>query len=143
MTDSTKTALPGTTVRLITGKDTLVTATSAKGYFRFDAVKSSGITLSFSAIGYQGLIRHYTLADSGYLSVDTIILHTDIRMLGQVTVAGVNPVTFKEDTIQYKASAYKVRDNAPVEDVIRKLPGVDVDASGNITAQGKQVTAYG
>ena len=141
VTDSAKMALPGATVKLITDqKDTLVTATSAKGYFRFNAVKASRITLMFSSLGYQGLIRHYALTDTGTLSVDTIILKSDSRMLNQVNVVGVNPITFKEDTIEYKASAYKVRDNAPIEDVIRKLPGVDVDANGNITAQGKQVT---
>ena len=140
VTDSAKIAIPGTTVKLITGlKDTLVTTTSTKGYFRFNTVKSSRITLLFSSMGYQGLIRHYTLADTGTLSVDTVILKIDSRMLNQVNIVGVTPVTFKEDTIEYKVSAYKVRDNAPIEDVIRKLPGVDVDANGNITAQGKQV----
>jgi hypothetical protein len=142
VSDSAKMALPGASVKLITDlKDTLVTTTSAKGYFRFNAIKASRrITLTFSSIGYQGLIRHYTLADTGMLTVDTIILKSDAHMLNQVIVVDVNPVTFKEDTIEYKASAYKVRDNAPVEDLIRKLPGVDVDANGNITAQGKQVT---
>ncbi|MGZ3945075.1 MAG: carboxypeptidase regulatory-like domain-containing protein, partial [Mucilaginibacter sp.] len=142
VTDSAKMALPGATVKLITDlKDTLVATTSAKGYFRFDAIKASRrVTLTFSSIGYQGLIRHYALEDTGILTVDTIILKSDSHMLNQVNVVDVNPVTFKEDTIEYKASAYKVRDNAPVEDVIRKLPGVDVDANGNITAQGKQVT---
>ena len=141
VTDSAKMALPGATVKLITDlKDTLTTTTSAKGYFRFNIVKASHVTLTFSSIGYQGLIRHYTLADTGILTVDTIILKNDTRMLNQVNIVGVNPVTFREDTIEYKASAYKVRDNTPVEDLIRKLPGVDVDASGNITAQGKQVS---
>ncbi|MDB5087041.1 MAG: outer rane beta-barrel protein [Mucilaginibacter sp.] len=141
VTDSAKMALPATTVRLITDlKDTLTTTTSAKGYFRFNVVKASRITLTFSSIGYQGFIRHYALADTGILTVDTIILKSDSRMLSQVNIVGSNPVTFKEDTIEYKASAYKVRDNAPVEDLIRKLPGVDVDANGNITAQGKQVS---
>jgi len=140
VTDSAKMAIPGTTVKLIADqKDTLVTTTSAKGYFRFNTVKASKITLIFSAMGYQGLIRHYTLADTGILSVDTIVLKNDSRMLNQVNVVGVNPVTFKEDTIEYKASAYKVRDNAPLADLVSKLPGVDVDANGNVTAQGKQV----
>ena len=140
VTDSAKMAIPGTTVKLIADqKDTLVTTTSAKGYFRFNTVKASKITLIFSAMGYQGLIRHYTLADTGILSVDTIVLKNDSRMLNQVNVVGVNPVTFKEDTIEYKASAYKVRDNAPLADLVSKLPGVDVDANGNVTAQGKKV----
>lgn len=141
VTDSVRTAVPGATVKLITdAKDTLVTTTSVKGYFRFNGIKTLRITLLFYAIGYKGLIRHYALTDTGILSVDTIKLKSDSRMLNQVNIVDVNPVTFKEDTIEYKASAYKVRDNAPVEDLIRKLPGVDVDANGNITAQGKQVT---
>ncbi|HAL80835.1 MAG TPA: hypothetical protein DCO83_00240 [Mucilaginibacter sp.] len=61
-------------------------------------------------------------------------------MLNQVTIVGVVPIRLTEDTVEYKASAYKVRENAPVEDLIKKLPGVDVDVNGNITTQGKQVT---
>ena len=138
--DSTKTPVPGVTVKLITNaKDTLVTATDNKGNFQFGEVNVTKVTLSFYAIGYQGLIRHYTL-DTGKVSVGNIMLKTDAHILNGVNIVDVNPVTFKEDTIEYKASAYKVRDNAPVEDLIRKLPGVDVDANGNITAQGKQVT---
>jgi hypothetical protein len=139
--DSAKMAIAGATVKLVTDiKDTSITTTSTKGYFRFNGVKTSQITISIYAIGYRGLIRHYKLADTGILSVDTIKLKRESHMLGQVNIVGDNPVTLKEDTIQYKADAYKVRDNAPVEDLIRKLPGVDVDANGNITAQGKQVT---
>ena len=44
-----------------------------------------------------------------------------------------------EDTIQYNAGSYKVREGAPVEDVIKKLPGVTVDKDGNVTAQGELV----
>jgi len=138
--DSSKTPVPGVTVKLITtAKDTLVTATDNKGNFQFGEVNVAKVTLSFYAIGYQGLIRHYTL-DTGKVSVGNIMLKTDAHILNGVNIVDVNPVTFKEDTIEYKASAYKVRENAPVEDLIRKLPGVDVDANGNITAQGKQVT---
>ncbi|HTK19679.1 MAG TPA: TonB-dependent receptor [Mucilaginibacter sp.] len=141
VTDSAKMAIPGTTVKLVTDqKDTLVTITSAKGYFRFNTIKTTHITLTFSSIGYRGLIRHYVLADTGLLTVDTVVLKNDSRMLNQVNVVDVNPVTFKEDTIEYKASAYKVRENAPLADLVSKLPGVDVDANGNVIAQGKQVT---
>jgi hypothetical protein len=43
---------------------------------------------------------------------------------------------FKEDTVQYSVSAYKVRENAPVEDVLKKIPGVDVDKDGNVYIPG-------
>ena len=52
----------------------------------------------------------------------------------------MNAVKIKEDTVEYNAAAYKVREGAAVEDVIKKLPGVDVDKDGNITAQGKSVS---
>lgn len=92
-------------------------------------------------MGYQTLVRHYTLSnDNTPAQLGAIILKSEAHMLNTVTIVGVVPVTLKEDTVQYQASAYKVRENAPVEDLIKKLPGVDVDVNGNITTQGKQVT---
>jgi hypothetical protein len=65
----------------------------------------------------------------------------NIRCLNTVVIADVNPVKLKEDTIEFNADGYKVRDNAPVEDVLKKLPGVwMLMQDGNITAQGKSVT---
>jgi hypothetical protein len=140
--DSTKMPVSGAFVKLSSDKgDTLSTTTGAKGDFSFKNVKGSRLTLTFSSIGYQGLIKHFILDDDTKpANVGAILLKTQTNMLGQVNVNGSVPVVFKEDTIEYKVSAYKVRDNAPIEDVIRKLPGVDVDANGNVTAQGKAVT---
>jgi hypothetical protein len=45
-------------------------------------------------------------------------------MLGVVTVTDVNAVKLKEDTVEFNAAAYKVRDGAPVEDMIKKMPGL-------------------
>jgi TonB-dependent SusC/RagA subfamily outer membrane receptor len=47
---------------------------------------------------------------------------------------------FKTDTVEYKASAYPVKAKASVNELLKKLPGVDVDANGNVTAQGQQIT---
>jgi len=60
-------------------------------------------------------------------------------MLNTVVVSDVLPVKIKEDTVEFNAAAYKVRDGAPVEDMIKKIPGADVDAQGNVTFQGKSV----
>lgn len=61
-------------------------------------------------------------------------------MLGEVTIKDVNAVKIKEDTLEFNAAAYPVRDGAPVEDMVKKIPGADVDKNGNITFQGKSVT---
>ena len=142
VTDSTKLSLPSSSVTLTTeAGDSTTTVADINGKFLFQGVKGTKITITISSIGFQSLRRHYTLtADNTPADLGTIILKVESQMLNQVTIVGIVPITLKEDTVQYQASAYKVRENAPVEDLIKKLPGVDVDVNGNITTQGKQVT---
>ena len=140
--DSTKLSLPGSSIQIASDLgDNLTTTADVNGGFVFPAVKGSKITLTISSIGYQGLIKHYTLDnDTKPVVLPPIILKSDVRQLNGVTVVGVNPVVFKEDTIQYSVKAYPVRENAPIEDVLKKIPGIDVAKDGTVTAQGKQVT---
>jgi hypothetical protein len=140
--DSTKLSVPGASIKLISDKgDSTVAVADGTGKFVFPSVNGSKFTLTISSIGYQTLKRHYTLDnDTKPAVLDPILLKSESNTLQGVTIVGVNPVTLKEDTVEYKASAYKVRENAPVEDLIKKLPGVDVDVNGNVTTQGKQVT---
>src|SRR5690606_2249760 len=70
----------------------------------------------------------------------SIMLSSDVRLLSQVTVDGTPDVVVKEDTLQFRADQYKLKDNALAEDLLKKLPGVEVDREGNVTAQGKSVT---
>jgi hypothetical protein len=142
ISDSTKLSVPGANVKLISDKgDSTVTITDPNGKFVFPSVNGTKITLTISSIGYQSLKKHFALDnDTKPATLGTIILKPETNTLQGVTIVGVNPVTLKEDTVEYKASAYKVRENAPVEDLIKKLPGVDVDVNGNVTTQGKQVT---
>ena len=142
VTDSTKLSIPGANVKLISDKgDSTVTITDPNGKFVFPSVNGTKFTLTISSIGYQGLKKHFVLDnDTKPAILNPIILKSETNTLKGVTIVGVNPVVLKEDTVEYKASAYKVRENAPVEDLVKKLPGVDVDVNGNITTQGKQVT---
>ncbi len=140
--DTTKLGVPGANVTLKSDKgDSTVAVTDPTGKFVFPSVNGTKFTLTIASIGYQTLIRHYALDnDTKPAVLDAIILKAESNALKGVTIVGVNPITLKEDTVEYKASAYKVRENAPVEDLIKKLPGVDVDVNGNVTTQGKQVT---
>jgi hypothetical protein len=141
--DTTKTTIPGATVILTSDlkADSTAMAADINGKFAFHNIKGTKVSISVASIGYQPIRKHFTLANDGQnASVGVIVLHAEANMLNQVNIHDVNAITFKEDTTEYKASAYPVRANAPVEDVIKKLPGVDVDINGNITTQGKQVT---
>jgi hypothetical protein len=140
--DSTKQTLPGSNI-LITSdqKDSLNTTADVNGKFVFPGVKGNKITITITSIGYEDLRRHYSLSDDNTpADLGTIVLKVQTNLLKQVNIVGVIPIRIVEDTVEYKASAYKVRENAPAEDLIKKLPGVDVDVNGNITTQGKQVT---
>ena len=140
--DSTKLSVPGSSITLVSNKgDSTVAVADGTGKFIFPSVNGTKFTLTIISMGYQTLKRHYTLdGDTKPAVLDPIILKSEANALKGVTIVGINPMTLKEDTVEYKASAYKVRENAPVEDLIKKLPGVDVDVNGNITTQGKQVT---
>ncbi|WP_126247985.1 outer membrane beta-barrel protein [Chitinophaga rhizosphaerae] len=69
-----------------------------------------------------------------------VYLSKDIAMLEEVIVSRLRPpVLVKRDTLEYNVGAVKTSTNAVVEDVLRRLPGVEVDQDGNITVNGKKV----
>jgi hypothetical protein len=141
--DTTKLSIPGSSVKLVSDVgDSTITTTDIDGKFNFYNVKGSKIVLTVTSIGFQGIRKRYTLdaADNKPLMLGNIVLNTESKQLNEVTIVGVIPVKIKEDTVDYKISAYPVRENAPVEDVLKKIPGVDVDANGNVTTQGKSIT---
>ncbi len=139
--DTTGTSLPGTSVRLVSGTDTLATAAGLDGSFVFPRVKSAEFSLTINLIGFTPFSRHF-IHDQNVASINigVIKLKVTVNQLKGVTIVGTNPVRIKEDTVEFNAGSYKVRENAPTEDMIRKLPGVDVDKDGNITDRGKSVT---
>lgn len=139
--DSMKVTQPGSSVRLKSDLgDSTATTTNMDGKFDFNNVRGTKITLYITSLGFQPQIKHYTLTADAKIVLPPIVLKTEKNELKEVTIVGVNPVKFSEDTVDYKVAAYKVRDNAPVEDVLKKVPGIDVDANGNVTAQGQSVT---
>ena len=139
--DSTGTSIIAATVKYIAGKDTLFTRTDVEGNFIFNGVKSSTFLITVSSLGYQTLNKRFLYKDAeSQIKLDLITLKSENRMLTEVVISGTPAVTIKEDTIIYRASDYPLRENALAEDLLKKLPGVEVDKDGNVTAQGKAIT---
>ena len=61
------------------------------------------------------------------------------RLIQEVLVRGRSAITIKGDTVEYAADSFAVREGATVEELLRKLPGLQIDRNGKITAQGEQV----
>lgn len=142
--DSTGTGIIGATVKLapITGTaDTLSTRTNQEGAFVFKDVKTSQFLIIVSSLGYNS-VRITSVNDERTRKIilgTPIILKTGAVVLDQVMINGAPPVVMKPDTIEYAASAYKLKENAVAEDLLKRLDGVEVDRNGNVTVQGKPV----
>ncbi|MEP6617250.1 MAG: outer membrane beta-barrel protein, partial [Ginsengibacter sp.] len=100
----------------------------------------SDFTLIITNPGYRPVFKvikvHRPLKKLELGNIDVVNLTKVLK----VVVVMPSPVTIKEDTVEYKADGYKVRENSVVEDLLKRLPGVKVDKDGNIKAQGKIVT---
>ncbi len=62
------------------------------------------------------------------------------KLLAEVIIKSGSPIRIKGDTTVYTADSFKVREGANVEELLRRLPGIQVDKDGKITAMGEKVT---
>lgn len=140
--DTTQNPLPGVTVKLFTqgSKDTLHTISGKKGTFSFVNVVSGRFILRAASSEYVLFEKDYQFAETEKnIQLGEIILQHDIKILKEVLV-GMPFITIKEDTIDYRADSIILRTDASVEELLKRLPGIEVNKNGVITAQGKLVT---
>ena len=122
------------------GKDTLKTASNNVGFFLVKGIASRKFTVLITSIGFGLEKRVYSIPDGEQsLSIGEIKLLPAYSSLQEIIVS-VPPIIVKEDTVEYKADSFRLKPNAMVEDLLKKMPGIEVDKNGNITAQGKTVS---
>jgi len=135
--------LTGASVRLLRQRDSVAVkgvVAGDNGKFTLQNVNNGRYIVELSYVGYANSYRNVSVAGKN-VSLDTMRLHTDALVLGEAVVTGVRtPVKVMEDTVEFAADAYKTAPNAVVEDLLKRLPGVEVDADGKITSNGKEVT---
>ena len=140
-TSGDETPLP--TVMLLNPTDsTLINFTRGndKGEFSFKNVKNVPYLLKVSYVGYLPLQVHLPASAGEVNDVGTVRIKPITNELLEVVVkAAKATLSIRGDTIEYDASSFKVPPGSTVEDMLRRLPGIDVDADGNIKAQGKDV----
>ncbi len=133
------------TVKLLlaTKDSTMVkgTTTDMNGVFNIKGVKAGKYLLRFSYLGYNDVIKHVTVGEDGRdVNIGVVKMDPNTIMLKETVVMGVkSPIVVKEDTIEFNADTYKTQANAVVEDLLKRLPGVEVGTDGKITANGKEV----
>ena len=117
------------------------TLTRPDGTFHFSRVKAGRYLLQVSYLGYKPAYEILEVKpDSALIRVSPLSLESLTTTLEKVTITGDRaPIRVRRDTIEYNADAFKTQPNAVVEDLLKKLPGVEVERDGSIKAQGEQV----
>ena len=139
--DSSAMPLVGATVTLMQAADSVLAGfatTQADGSFLIGRLKKNNYLLQVTYIGYED---HSQLIDlKKEMDLGAIQLAEESELLKEVLVKGDRvPVVINGDTIEYNADAFKTQPNAVVEDLLKRLPGVEVERDGTIRAQGEQV----
>ena len=113
--------------------------TDNEGKGTIEKVKDGTYTFKAEIMGYKTYSKEVEI--KGAMDLGTIKLELDQQVLDAASVSATgNPIIIKKDTVEYNASSFKTTDTDMLINLLKKLPGIEVDDSGNITANGETIT---
>lgn len=139
---SDKEAIGQAGIRVLNAKDsTYVSGTSTLDNGQFSvSVKPGQYIVGISFLGYKQTFINADVRKKS-AALGDIMLSDDGILLGEAVVtAKAAEIAVKGDTVEYNADSYKVQQSAVVEDLLKKMPGAEVDSEGKITINGKEIT---
>ena len=134
------------TVRLFAyqdGDSTLVQGaqTYHDGLFILNNIKGGKYRLIVSSVGYNEHAQWVEMNNAD-MDLPSIRLSEQVQHLAEVSVQGkAAEMTVKGDTIEYNTAAYQVSETATVEELLKKMNGVEVDKEGKVTINGEEIKA--
>ena len=137
-----KQPLKDASVTLLDAKDStleLFGLAKQDGSFLLENLSMGDFILQIKFQGYEPFSQKINLQKTNLqIDLGLVYLKMAANDLGNVTVTQ-SPINIKKDTVEFNTAAFKTKPNAVMEDVLKKLPGVQVDKDGNVKAQGEQV----
>jgi len=132
------------TVRLLSIKDSsFITGKTSDdlGNFEIKANVANDYLLFVSCLGYKNLYQSVQINQNvPRQSLNDIVMHENTITLGEATVVGQrSEMVVKTDTLEYNAAAYRLKENAVVGDLLKRLPGITITEDGKILVNGKEV----
>ena len=119
--------------------DAEYTVTDKTGAFTIKGIRTGQYRLLITYEGYQPIDKRFSIADSGNIvDFSTLYIHTADNTLTAVVIQRP-PMGIKKDTTEYNAGMFATKPNAVAEDLLKKMPGMSVDNSGNVTHAGETV----
>ena len=137
----TKEAVIQATASILSGEKIVANAlTNMNGGFSIRAPRDGKYTLKITYVGFKTYTKQINIRDGKDYSAGTITMEPDAIMLKGATVtARASKVTLKADTFVYNASAFRTPEGSVVEELVKRLPGAEVDDNGTIKINGKEV----
>ena len=131
------------TVMLLSPVDSTLknfTQSNDKGAFTFNNVKNTDYVLKVSHISFLPLQIHVSPGTTAVHDLGTVLIKPIAKELFEVVIRTAKaPLIIRGDTIEYDATTFRIPPGSSVEDLLRRLPGIEVDLSGNLKTQGKDV----
>ena len=136
-------ALVSATVVILSQADSTLVSfglTDGEGRFKIQDLKHGVYVLQVTYLGYDQYSEPLTVDDSTPTTLPDLQLRVAQNAIEQIEIEGEHvPIQVKKDTLEYNAAAFQTQPNEVVEDLLRKLPGVEVEDDGSIIAQGEEV----
>src|SRR3546814_283434 len=135
--------LPGAHVRLATPHDSTLRETilGEKGNFLFRQLPAGDVVLTVEFLGFATFNKQIRLIENQDYAAGTIRMAPRPTELGAIEVVGKPvPVQIKGDTTEFNAAAFTTTPYADAEELIKKLPGVEVGLDGSVKAQGEDIS---
>lgn len=117
--------------------DVTFAITNQDGNYKLQLEKNQTYTVTTSYLGFLPNVEDVNLDKD---TSNNIILKENLDQLDEVTITYTPPMVVKKDTIVYLTDKFVTGEERKLKDVLKKLPGVDVDRSGNVTVNGTKVT---
>lgn len=140
--DTIGTSVPYVNVILKKGTKIIsYTTTSDSGYFKIEFDDLENLDLAISGLGYTTFLTSIGIeaVTSKNIDLGIITLSSSVISLSEVQLSANKPIIVKSDTISIKVDSFLDGSEEVVEDILKKLPGIEVSKDGTVTVQGKSV----
>ena len=131
------------TVTVLNAKDSSLatfTLSNKQGVFEVKGLVAGDYRLVITSKGYEEIKKNVSITETAKLiDLGNLTAQKDYKMLEGVTITTESPIQVKNDTVQFNTSGFKTQPNATLEDLLKKIPGMEVDKEGTVKAQGEQV----
>ncbi|MDI9365350.1 MAG: outer membrane beta-barrel family protein [Flavobacterium sp.] len=138
-----KQSLQHAVVSIIKQKDSVLlkyTRVDANGNFELKNILAGNYILQITYPFYADYVDNFSLEANSTKTLGTIALIEKVKLLEEVIVKQkISAIRIKGDTTEYKADSFKVGPNANVQDLLKRMPGIQVNSKGEITTQGQKV----